>query len=99
MSTGLARGSDPDTSHAAAGSVDATEMEARVLAAIRKFPEGCIGDQIERELPSLRIWSISPRIKPLIKKGLVVDTGQRRPGASGRGQRVVIASEFFKEIK
>lgn len=94
MTEALARNTDPDTSHDAAATVDTTEMEALVLAAIQRFPHGCIADDIERELPQLRAWSISPRIKPLIKKGLVLDTGERRRAKSGRGQRVVLAIEF-----
>ena len=89
--TNGARNTDPDTSHAAAKSVDAVQMERVVLDAISQFPEGCIADDLERRLSGFRWNTITPRFAPLIRKGLVVDTGERRRAASGRSQRVLKA--------
>jgi DNA-binding HxlR family transcriptional regulator len=84
-----ARRSDPETSKQAAISLDPTETETLVLEVIRLFPEGCIFDDILRELPTIREGSISPRLKPLTKKGLIEETGELRKGKSGRNQRVL----------
>ena len=89
--SGAVRLTDPDTSVDAALSVDATKMEQIVLEAIKGFPNGCISEEIEKALPHIRASSITPRYRPLMKKGLVVDIGERRPGLSGRSQRVMRA--------
>lgn len=85
----LVRTSDPDTSHAAALSVDTAHMEQIVYDVICKYPEGCIADDVERELSDFRSHSITPRFAPLIRKGYIFDTGERRMASSGRSQRVV----------
>jgi hypothetical protein len=48
-----------------------------------------IPNDILRELPTLREGSISPRLKPLRKKGYIEETGEFRKGRSGRNQRVL----------
>jgi|HubBroStandDraft_5_1064220.scaffolds.fasta_scaffold239207_1 hypothetical protein len=90
--TGYARQSDPDTSRDAAFTVNATALEQTVLNAIQSFGEsGCISDDVMRHLPYIPLVSISPRYRRLIEKGLIEDTGERRPGISGRSQRVMRA--------
>lgn len=93
MSDALARSTDPDTSHEAADSLDPTDLELIVLNAIRKYPNGCIGEQIERDLSNIPYRTISPRFKPLTDKGYIIDTGERRKASSGRTQRVMLAIE------
>lgn len=83
----FARATDPATSHAAAAAVDATAKEAVVLAAIAQFPEGCIADDIAR-VTGLRDGTVTPRLRPLLRKGLIERTGESRPGVSGRHQMV-----------
>ena len=85
----MVRNTDPDTSHAAAESFTPAEMEALVLNAISKFPDGCIADDIEAMFPHIRSHSITPRFAPLLRSGCIVDTGERRMAKSKRGQRVV----------
>jgi len=87
----LVRTTDPDTSHEAAATVDTTRLEALVYKAICKYKDGCIADDIERDLAYLRSNTITPRFATLIRKGFIVDTGERRIAASGRSQRVVKA--------
>lgn len=87
---GLARHSDPSTSHAAAAAVDVTAKEQAVLDAIRQFPKGCIADDIAR-VTGLRDGSVTPRLRPLLRKGLIQRTGESRPGMSGRHQLVHVA--------
>lgn len=88
---GAARNSDPDTSHAAAESVDAAAMEAIVYKTMLSFPKGCISDQVVDALPEYRRHSVIPRFAALKAKGLIVDTGFRRMASSGRSQRVLKA--------
>jgi len=89
--SGGVRLTDPETSVDAALSVDATKMEQIVLDTIKSFSNGCISEEVENALPHIRASSITPRYRPLMKKGLIVDTGKKRPGFSGRNQRVMRA--------
>jgi hypothetical protein len=89
----LVRTNDPDTSHAAANSVDTSQLESMVYEVISKYPDGCIADDVERELANLRSHSITPRFAPLMRKGFIFDTGERRMASSGRSQRVVKVTE------
>ncbi len=89
----LVRTDDPDTSHAAANSVDTSQLESMVYEVISKYPDGCIADDVERELAHLRSHSITPRFAPLMRKGFIFDTGERRMASSGRSQRVVKVTE------
>lgn len=81
-----ARNSDPETSHAAAASLDIPRMSAIALGAIRNSPVGLTSSEIA-DVVGLPRDSISPRIKPLVKKGFVVAAG-KRPGPTGRQQIV-----------
>jgi hypothetical protein len=86
----LVRRDDPDTSHDAAKSVDTSRLEAMVYDAIKTFGEtGCISDQIRDAFPNMPYSSVTARYKALMDKGMIVDTGKRKPGKSGRGQRVM----------
>ena len=89
----LVRTDDPDTSHAAANTVDTSQLESMVYEVISKYPDGCIADDVERELAHLRSHSITPRFAPLMRKGFIFDTGERRKASSGRSQRVVKVTE------
>lgn len=80
---GAARNTDPQTSHEAAASVDATRLEAKVLAAINVAIDGLTSTEAAQVL-NIPPWSISPRFRPLARKGLIHDTGMTRIGATGR---------------
>jgi len=91
VSRGFARATDPQTSKEAGVNVNVSKIERIVLDAIKSFPGGCILQDIEHALPEIRQSSISPRIRPLIRKKLIIDTGEVRPSFSGRNQRVLKA--------
>ena len=91
VNRGLYRNTDPETSKEAAQSVNATSLEQIVLDVIKRYPNGCISQDVEFQLSEYRLSSITPRYRQLIKKGLVIDTGEKRPGFSGRNQRVMRA--------
>jgi len=87
----LVRTTDPDTSQEAAETVDTCHLESLVYEVIKQFQDGCIGDDVVKRLPQFGIQTISPRFAPLIRKGFIFDTGERRMASSGRSQRVVKA--------
>lgn len=87
----MVRTTDPDTSVEAAHSVDSTQLEAMVYEIISKYPNGCTSDEVMTHFPSHGVQTISPRFAPLIRKGFIYDTGERRKASSGRSQRVMRA--------
>jgi hypothetical protein len=89
----MARSTDPDTSQAAAEKVDSAKLERMVYEVICMYPNGCTSDQIIKHFPNKGVQTISPRLAPLIRKGLIYDTGERRPGSAGRKQRVLKKTE------
>jgi hypothetical protein len=82
-----ARRTDPDTSHAAAASVKFTELEDLVLEQLFANPLGLTTRQLAAKL-NRDLVSISPRIRPLVRKRAVRDSGRRVLGASRREQIV-----------
>jgi len=89
---GGVRNTDPDTSYEAADSIDTTVLERIVYDTIKKFPNGCINDEVLALLPGFTHQTISPRYAPLLRKGWIIDTGDRRKARSGRSQRVMKAA-------
>lgn len=87
VSVAHARHTDIDTSHAAAESVRATNLECVVLDELRKFERGATSFQLAESL-DLSLVTVSPRLRPLVQKGLVMDSGRRARGDSGRSQTV-----------
>lgn len=88
-----ARTSDPETSHEAAALVNASEMQQRVLAIYRDHPNGLTDEElvaIYAQRFSTGGRSLESRSSPrkrrsdLANANLLVDSGQRRPLASGR---------------
>ena len=86
--SGMARNSDPHTSHAAAASINATRSEQEVVDALRRLGGSGINAAIAAEMGITQIGSISPRLKPLREKGRVRWSGKTLPGPSGRQMRV-----------
>jgi hypothetical protein len=89
-----ARRSDPSTSHAAAASIVVADMELIVLRAIGRGGQNGKTWMEQEQSCSLPRQTISPRWRPLSKKGLIEARynaqGQRitRPGWSSRQQTV-----------
>ncbi len=86
----LARTADPDTSHAAAQSVDTTALERMVHRAIaQRGQSGCIADDVLDQFPGHAYSSITARFSALERKALISCGPDKRKGRSGRGQRVM----------
>ncbi len=81
-----ARRTDPDTSHEAASEVSgakANALEAIVLKALRSYPEGLTNHEIVA-VTGLTWNTASPRMRPMVRKHLVVDSGLRRKGPTNK---------------
>ena len=85
----LVRTDDPDTSHAAAHSVKSGELEKLVFETIKRFGDGCTQDDVLALHPTKPYSSITARFRALLDKGFIEDTGERKPGRSGKLQRIV----------
>jgi len=93
----LVRRDDPATSHDAAESINATEMESVVADAIWFFgAAGCISDEVLKALPQHGYSTVTARYKQLKEKGIIFVDGTKRKGLSGRGQMVMWHKEFYK---
>lgn len=87
-----ARRSDPDTSHQAAASLSSDRLrtaQSAVLACLRRHGPMTDEDLVVRydgvpQSPS----GLRTRRDELVRRGLVVDTGDRRPTVSGRSAKV-----------
>ena len=84
--SGLARNTDPDTSHEAA-KIHTSTLEGMVVEVINRNGP-MTTEEIARVL-KIDLQSITPRIAPLMRLGILIDTGLRKPGASGRNRRVI----------
>lgn len=74
----LARASDPDTSHAAARRVKAGSIAARVLESLRVYGRADT-DALAVRL-GLKLVTVSPRMRPLARAGLVRALDERHDG-------------------
>lgn len=93
----LFRKNAKDTSIEAAQSVDITRLEKIVLEAIKNAgSQGITASELLALFPNFSYSSITARPSALQRKGLVVDSGRRRPGVSGRKQAVLVAVEFVE---
>lgn len=78
---------DPDTSREAAGSVQLTDLEATVAAALSSFPSGATSFELADAL-GMSLVTVSPRLRPLAAKGTVRDSGRRHRAQNGRARIV-----------
>jgi len=83
---GRARQNDPQTAKDAAKSVEASRLQRIFLETLRRYGPSTAEEVSERT--HILLNSISPRTAPLVKKGLIRDSGERRAGRSGRKQIV-----------
>jgi hypothetical protein len=73
---GAARHSDPFTSQIAAGSIDATALELIVYTYLSNARRALTALEIARGIP-MDIRSVSPRLAPLERKGIVERSDKR----------------------
>lgn len=87
MTTAFARNTDPITSFGGADAIQphVTALEKEVLDTLRDSIFGLTINEIAGRL-NRSLVSVSPRLKPLVLKGLVVDTGLTKDGPEGRGR-------------
>ncbi len=89
-----ARLTDPDTSHAAAEDAqeNASTHRARALALLQSHPDGLTDFELA-DLTGLQQTSIGKRRGELRDRGLVRDSGRRRPAPSGSLAIVWVATQ------
>ena len=88
----LFRRNASDTSIEAAESIDVNKLEGMVLNAIRAAgAKGMTQTDLLAKFTSYSYSSITARPSALKRKGLVVDSGLRRPSPNGRKQIVLVA--------
>ena len=82
----------PNTSIEAALSTDLSKNQQKVYFAIKSFgKDGCISDEVREYLNPMPYGSITSHYGFLLGKGYIELTGEKRPGKSGRNQRVMRA--------
>jgi predicted ArsR family transcriptional regulator len=97
MTHALSRSTDPDTSFTAARYVPCAALEQKVYESlIDAGPAGSTIDELTAAL-GLQKVTLSPRLRPLCRRGLVVDSAERRRGMSGRLQTVWKATQKNSE--
>jgi hypothetical protein len=81
-----ARRTDPQTSHDAKASVEVVlaRNETLIVGAVRDRGTAILDEIIAAT--GIQKVSVSPTLRPLERKGILVRTGQTRPGESGRQQ-------------
>ena len=93
---GAFRWDNPDTSIEAAKSIDATKLQGMVRDVVWQRRELGATYSEAAAILGLPRDTVSPRGAPLQRKGLIVDSGERRPGPSNRKQIVWVAPQFAK---
>lgn len=81
---GAARGSDPETSHDAAESIQPARLYIIIAETLVKAATGLTTHEIA-DLCGIGYQTITPRIVAMVEKGWVSDTGERRPWKGGPG--------------
>ena len=84
----FARSSDPATSHEAAAGVNANSLEMTVVEALKE-----LGPSTSFEAAThldIHPWSISPRFRPLARKGLIRDTKTTRATKPGSNRKSIV---------
>ena len=86
----LARSTDPSTSYQAAFQFDpaVTKIEQRILDELRGLGRGGLTTHALAAVLGLELVTVSPRMKPLVNKGLVRASGRFAESPSGR-QRII----------
>lgn len=94
-----ARATDPDTSHAAANTINPSHKVMMLLAYADADADGLTSDEAGvacglAARPRCCYWH---RTSDLISLGWVEDTGARRPGLAGRKQMVCRITEWGRD--
>lgn len=94
--TGLSRSTDPMTSVFAGLAVDTQSIETAVYSFLLcRGKQGATTEEISDGLQLDRV-TVSPRMRPLVNKGYVIESDIRRKGKSGKSSIVWIAKEISK---
>ena len=96
----LYRAGGPETSMEAAEAIDATKLEGMVYREIKKAgSDGLISDDLLNVFSYLPYSSVTARFAALERKGLIVRSGEKRKGRSGRNQMVMHDASSMEEAQ
>lgn len=82
----LARNTDPETSKTAADEVEgeeASKMEQKVVDALARNKDGLTNHELV-SATGVDWNSITPRVRPLVRKQIIEDSGVKRMGPKGK---------------
>jgi len=82
----FARNTDPETSQVAADDIQGSKAnwyEQRVLNVLRSYPDGLTTHEIS-DISAMYYATVTPRMKPLMAKGLIKDSGKKRKSPFGK---------------
>ena len=100
---GLARHTDPETSHEAAEEMDASNLIESIYRVMAEYgDEGCISDDVDDDLPGVLHQSLTPRFRQMLDRGMIEYTGEKRRSLkSNRLQLVrrVLSPPFIPPLK
>lgn len=80
---GAARAEDPDTAKDAAAETRTRILEAIVMRAIASAPDGLTSEECAAAT-QLSLVTVSPRMRPLVRRGKIFDSKERRKNYSGK---------------
>lgn len=69
--------------------IDKGSARLRILGKVINSPRGITADELELRL-GLKSSTVSSALNAMVGKGMVVDSGERRPTRSGRAARVYV---------
>lgn len=89
-----ARSTDPETSHIAAAmsAPNAASLQARYLAELRAVGNHGLTSRELSERTGIDRVTVSPELRPMARKGLVLDSGRKRLGPNGYPSIVWVAA-------
>lgn len=80
--SGAARAGDPGTAKDAAAETRARILEGIVLKAIADAPDGLTSEECAA-ITQLSLVTVSPRMRPLVRRGKIYESTDRRKNQSG----------------
>lgn len=88
LRSAAARATDPETSHEAAAEMlqeksASTRLQHLVWSTLKRHPGGLTNHELVAAT-GIDWNTITPRVAPLVRKGLVIDSGGRRKGPTGK---------------
>ena len=92
----LHRSTDPDTSVEAAATVNVTKSEQRCYDYCKRHGNAGVTNSEAAAYLNLLPNTTSPRWRPMERKKIIMDSGQRRKNGAGRNEIVWVSTEAMR---